>query len=110
VQGSLGDRLGHVKDFSREDPLARAYRNKQELSPHTDSCDLVGLACLRSAESGRVSRLTSALTVHNVMLGEYSEALDRLYRGYFFHRRGERKARRSALHALSGAGLFQHRG
>ena len=41
-QSVLGDRLGHVKDFSREDPLARAYRNKQELSPHTDSCDLVG--------------------------------------------------------------------
>src|SRR6516164_7320735 len=35
-QSVLGDRLGHVKDFSREDPLARAYRNKQELSPHTD--------------------------------------------------------------------------
>jgi hypothetical protein len=34
-QSVLGDRLGHVKDFSREDPLARAYRNKQELSPHT---------------------------------------------------------------------------
>ena len=27
-QSVLGDRLGHVKDFSREDPLARAYRNK----------------------------------------------------------------------------------
>jgi hypothetical protein len=26
-QSVLGDRLGHVKDFSREDPLARAYRN-----------------------------------------------------------------------------------
>ena len=24
-QSVLGDRLGHVKDFSREDPLARAY-------------------------------------------------------------------------------------
>ena len=24
-QSLLGDRLGHVKDFSREDPLARAY-------------------------------------------------------------------------------------
>ncbi|MBV8131835.1 MAG: TauD/TfdA family dioxygenase, partial [Alphaproteobacteria bacterium] len=57
-QSVMGDRLGHVKDFSREDPLARAYRNKQELSPHTDSCDLVGLACLRIAESGGVSRLT----------------------------------------------------
>jgi len=90
-QSVLGDRLGHVKDFSREDPLARAYRNKQELSPHTDSCDLVGLACLCNAESGGVSRLTSALTVHNVMLEEYPEALERLYRGYVFHRRGEEK-------------------
>ena len=58
-QSVRGDRLGHVKDFSREDPLARAYRNKQELSPHTDSCDLVGLFCLRAAQSGGVSRLTS---------------------------------------------------
>jgi CO/xanthine dehydrogenase Mo-binding subunit len=24
----------------------------RELSPHTDSCDLMGLACLRRAESG----------------------------------------------------------
>src|SRR3984893_11380094 len=89
----LGDRLGHVKDFSREDPLARAYRNKQELSPHTDSCDLVGLACLRDAKLGGVSRLTSALTVHNVMLEEYPEALERLYCGYVFPRRGEEKPR-----------------
>jgi hypothetical protein len=76
-QSVLGDRLGHVKDFSREDPLARAYRNKQELSPHTDSADLVGLACLRNAQTGGVSGLTSATTVHNVMLEEYPEALER---------------------------------
>jgi hypothetical protein len=88
-QSVLGDRLGHVKDFSREDPLARAYRNKQELSPHTDSCDMVGLACLRNAQSGGVSRITSALTVHNVMREECSDALEALYRGYVFHRRGE---------------------
>jgi hypothetical protein len=88
-QSVLGDRLGHVKDFSREDPLARAYRNKQELSPHTDSCDLVGLACLRDAQSGGVSRLTSAITVHNALLEEYPHVLERLYRGYAFHRRGE---------------------
>jgi hypothetical protein len=91
-QSVLGDRLGHVKDFSREDPLARAYRNKQELSPHTDSADLVGLACLRNAKTGGISRLTSALTVHNVMLEEYPEALERLYRGYAFHRRGEEQS------------------
>jgi extracellular solute-binding protein/TfdA family taurine catabolism dioxygenase TauD len=56
-QSVMGDRLGHVKDFSREDPNARAYRNKQELSPHTDLSDLVGLCSLRSARSGGVSRL-----------------------------------------------------
>src|SRR5580704_16559812 len=88
-QSVLGDRLGHVKDFSREDPLARAYRNKQELSPHTDSCDLVGLACLRDAVSGGVSQITSALSVHNTMLEECPDALEALYRGYVFHRRGE---------------------
>lgn len=88
-QSVLGDRLGHVKDFSREDPLARAYRNKQELSPHTDSADLVGLLCLRDAQSGGVSQLTSAVTVHNVMLEECPQTLERLYCGYVFHRRGE---------------------
>jgi hypothetical protein len=88
-QSVLGDRLGHVKDFSREDPLARAYRNKQELSPHTDLSDLVGLACLRDAMSGGISRLTSAISIHNVMLDECPNMLERLYRGYVFHRRGE---------------------
>lgn len=88
-QSVMGDRLGHVKDFSREDPLARAYRNKQELSPHTDSCDLIGLMCLRNAKTGGVSRLTSALSVHNTMVDECPAALARLYRGYAFHRRGE---------------------
>ena len=88
-QSVMGDRLGHVKDFSREDPLARAYRNKQELSPHTDRADIVGLFCLRTAKSGGVSRLCSALSLHNVMLDEQPDYLERLYRGYVWHRRGE---------------------
>jgi Taurine catabolism dioxygenase TauD, TfdA family len=88
-QSVMGDRLGHVKDMSREDPNARAYRNKQELSPHTDLSDLVGLLSLRRAKSGGTSRLTSALAVHNAILAERPQYLDRLYRGYVYHRRGE---------------------
>jgi hypothetical protein len=88
-QSVLGDRLGHVKDFSREDPLARAYRNKQELSPHTDSADLVGLICLRNAAEGGISRITSAVSVHNAMLKEHPDYLEQLYLGYVRHRRGE---------------------
>ena len=99
-QSVMGDRLGHVKDFSREDPNARAYRNKQELSPHTDLSDFVGLCCLRSARSGGVSRLASALTIHNIILAERPQYLERLYRGYTWHRRGEEKpAERKVAHA-----------
>jgi Taurine catabolism dioxygenase TauD, TfdA family len=90
-QSVMGDRLGHVRDVSREDPNARAYRNKQELSPHTDLSDLVGLLCLRNAKSGGVSQLTSALAVHNVILAERPHHLERLYRGYIYHRRGEER-------------------
>lgn len=90
-QSVMGDRLGHVKDFSREDPNARAYRNKQELSPHTDLSDFVSLCCLRSARAGGVSRLASALTIHNILLAERPHYLDRLYRGYTWHRRGEQR-------------------
>jgi hypothetical protein len=109
-QSVMGDRLGHVKDFSREDPGARAYRNKQELSPHTDSCDLVGLLCLRNAlAGGGVSRLTSAISVHNALLAEHPGrargALPRLCPPPA--RRGA--AGRTALHALSHPGLFECR-
>ena len=90
-QSVMGDRLGHVKDVSRQDPNARAYRNRQELSPHTDLSDLVGLLCLRSARSGGTSRLTSALAIHNAILAERPLYLDRLYRGYIYHRRGEER-------------------
>ena len=109
-QSVMGDRLGHVKDFSREDPGARAYRNKQELSPHTDSCDLVGLLCLRNAQAGGgVSRLTSAISVHNALLAGAPRgargALSRLCPPPA--RRGA--AGRTALHALSHPGVFECR-
>ena len=90
-QSVMGDRLGHVMDMTRVDPNARAYRNKQELSPHTDLSDLVGLLCLRKARVGGVSQLASALTVHDVILAECPEYLERLYRGYVYHRRGEER-------------------
>jgi hypothetical protein len=90
-QSVMGDRLGHVRDMSREDPNARAYRNKQELVLHTDFSDLVGLCSLRRARSGGASQIASALTVHDTILAEHPEYLERLYRGYLYHRRGEQR-------------------
>ena len=88
-QSVLGDRLGHVRDTTREDPHARAYRARRELEPHTDRAHIVGLFSLRAAREGGVSLLTNALAVHNRLLAETPGYLERLYEGFHMHRRGE---------------------
>jgi hypothetical protein len=45
--------------------------------------------CLRNAQAGGVSRLTSAISVHNTLVAEHPDVLAALYRGYVRHRRGE---------------------
>ncbi|MBB3182442.1 TauD/TfdA family dioxygenase [Variovorax sp. Sphag1AA] len=88
-QSVLGDRLGHVKDTTATDPHARAYRNKQELTPHTDTSDIVGLMCVRTARHGGVSIASSVAAVHNVLLERFPQYLEPLYEGFPYHRRGE---------------------
>jgi len=88
-QSVLGDRLGHVVDVSATDPNARAYRNKQELTLHTDLAELVGLLCLRQAEEGGFSRYASVLAIHNEILAHHPEHLEPLYRGFPVYRLGE---------------------
>ncbi len=88
-QSVLGDRLGHVRDMTSTDPHARAYRNKQELTPHTDTSDIVGLMCVRTARSGGVSIATSVSTIHNALLEQFPQYLEPLYDGFHYHRRGE---------------------
>ncbi len=90
-QSVMGDRLGHVKDTTATDPHARAYRNKQELTPHTDSADMVGLMCIRPALEGGVSVATSAIAVHNEMAKRFPQFLEPLHEGFFYHRRGEQE-------------------
>lgn len=88
-QSVMGDRLGHVRDMTRTDPHARAYRNRDELTPHTDSSDIVGLCCLRDAKAGGESIITSIAAVHNELRASHPEYLEVLYRGFRYHRRGE---------------------
>ena len=88
-QSVMGERLGHVRDFTRDDPHARAYRNSSELNPHTDYSDLVALFCVHGAKSGGVSLLTSALSVYNTLLKGDRDVLERLIEGFYYHRRGE---------------------
>ena len=88
-QSVLGDRLGHVMDFSADDPNARAYRNKQELDLHTDLSEIVAMLSLSKAKTGGLNQFCSTVTVHNEILANRPEYLEPLYRGFPYHRAGE---------------------
>jgi len=90
-QSVMGERLGHIRDVTAVDPNARAYRNKSELTPHTDPADILTFLCLQPAAVGGVSRFVSSSTVHEVMKAERPDLLARLYRGFRYHRLGEHR-------------------
>jgi hypothetical protein len=52
-QNGKGHILGHVKDLGRSinDPTARIYQTTHKQTFHTDSVDIVGLLCLKTAKA-----------------------------------------------------------
>jgi len=89
TQSVIGDRLGYVMDHSDSEPLERAYRNKHELSLHTDFNELIGMLNIRQAATGGESQYASAIAVHNEIFATRPELLAPLYEGFHYHRRGE---------------------
>ena len=88
-QSVMGERLGHVINVTDTDPHARAYRNRSELSPHSDPGDLVSFLCIRPAITGGVSRFVSSLSVFEEIRRERPDLLAVLTRGFHYHRFGE---------------------
>ena len=93
-QNARGHVLGHVRDLglSAEDPNARVYQTTARQNFHTDSCDIVGLLCLRTARSGGLSCLVSSATVFNRMLARRPDLAHALTEPVCIDRRGERHA------------------
>ena len=89
TQSYLGDLIGHVVDVSDLEPKSRGYRKGGGQLMHTDSCDIIGLMCLRTAISGGESRISSALTVHNYMLEHRPDLLEVLTEGLYLKRTDE---------------------
>lgn len=90
-QNAKGHLLGHVRDLGLDirNPKVRYYQTNRELEFHTDSCDFVGLLCLKTARSGGGSRIVSSVALHDAML-ERAPALWRaLFNPMPTDRRGE---------------------
>ena len=91
MQNAAGHLLGHVKDLGRSslDPNARIYQTRERQTHHTDSCDVVGLLCLRTAKSGGLSSLVSSTTIFNEMRRRRPDLLKVLLDPIETDRRGE---------------------
>jgi len=90
-QNGKGHVLGHVQDlgFDVKDPNVRIYQTHERQTFHTDSCDIVGLLCLKTAKSGGLSALVSSTTIFNEMRCRRPDLLQLLFRPTATDRRGE---------------------
>jgi len=90
-QNGKGHVLGHVQDLGLDakDPAVRIYQTHERQTFHTDSCDIVGLLCLKTAKSGGLSALVSSTTIFNEMRRRRPDLLELLFRPVATDRRGE---------------------
>jgi hypothetical protein len=90
-QNRHGHLLGHVMDLGGDysNPMTRGYMTRAEMRFHSDSCDYVGLLCLKTAKSGGESLVTSSVTVYNRMLERRPDLVRVLTQDFYRSRMGE---------------------
>jgi hypothetical protein len=91
-QNSMGHVLGHVMSLSSsgmEVGTNRGYHIPNALPFHADSCDVVGLMCVRPARSGGEARIVSTMAIYNALLARRPDLVETLMQPFFRDRRGE---------------------
>ena len=90
-QGKESQFISDVTNLSGDfrSGTGRGYHTKSTLDFHSDTCDVVGLFCLRTAKSGGTSLISSSVAAHNQMLAERPDLVEVLYSPFFFSRQGE---------------------
>jgi hypothetical protein len=91
TQNAQGHVLGHVKDLGYDitDPRVRYYQTNRRLEYHTDSIDIVGLLCLKTARAGGESFVASSMTIFNELLARRPDLVPALFEPFPTDRRGE---------------------
>lgn len=90
-QNAAGHLLGHVRDTGADisKQATRYYQTNRQLEYHTDSCDIVGLMCLKASRRGGQSRIVSSVSLFNAMLERRPDLCEQLFHAYPTDRRGE---------------------
>lgn len=87
AQNAAGELLNHVR--ASPGAAKRGYETGSALPFHSDSCDIVGLLCLRAAKSGGQSAIASAHAIHDALVHRQPDLLRILYRPFHIDRHGE---------------------
>lgn len=109
-QNAKGHLIGHVKDLGR----GPASKNRRTFSTnarqpyHTDSCDIVGLLCLKAAKSGGLFSLTSSIAVYNEIIKRRPDLGRILMQPFVNDRRGEVPAGKQDTFEM--AAFYHHKG
>lgn len=90
TQSRDGQLIRHVRATGRVlgDATVRGHQTADRLWFHTDGADAAALLCLTASETGGLSRLASAATVHNQMLHASPTWTAELYQPFHFHMAG----------------------
>ncbi|MGE4337093.1 MAG: TauD/TfdA family dioxygenase [Pigmentiphaga sp.] len=85
-QSSGGDYLGDVRNFNIDinSDRGRAYTSRQRLTFHSDQADVVGLLVLRTAKSGGLSKLASAVAIRNELARTRPDLLEALHQPLYW--------------------------
>ncbi len=111
-QTPTGDYLCHVRDAGGDqyhDPTVRSQRTRKRLNFHNDQVDAVALLCLNTAKSGGLSRIASAVSVHNEILKRRPDLLRLLYGEFHSDVRGEEPEGRKPYFTEPRFAIFQDR-
>ena len=80
-QNPQGDLLGHVRDLgeAEKQETIRLYKTAARIDYHCDAADVVGLLCLKKAQSGGQSRIVSSVSVFNRLVRDHPDLAARLF-------------------------------
>jgi TfdA family taurine catabolism dioxygenase TauD len=100
----VGERYGQLeRDQEKGGVFLSSYArtlSNGALRFHTDRCDVVGLLCVRQADTGGRSLLCSSVAVHNEMLRRRPDLVDALFENVYRSRLGEEKGGAEQAYAL----------
>jgi hypothetical protein len=90
-QGKASQYISPVRDIGTVYRSAggRGYSSNADLDFHTDSADVVLLACYNQARSGGMSLLTSSVAAHRQLAAERPDLAEALHQPFWFSRQME---------------------